>query len=65
MGQYRLLLFGDLPKLKKKKKKKIWHFEIFLTQDHMQLEISKCYFSHNFPSTFIGISLNDRKLTVK
>ncbi len=22
----------------------------FLTQDHMQLEISKCYFSHNFPS---------------
>ena len=23
-----------------------WNF--FLTQDHMQLEILKCYFSHNF-----------------
>ncbi len=22
--------------------------KFFLTQDHMQLEISKCYFSHNY-----------------
>ncbi len=30
------------------KLQKLWHFEISLTQDHMQLEITKCYFSHNF-----------------
>ncbi len=29
-------------------KQKLWHFKIFLTQDHMPLQISKCYFSHNF-----------------
>ena len=24
-------------------KNQLWHFEIFLTQDHMGLKISKCY----------------------
>ena len=49
MGQYRLLLFWAI--CQKFKKKNIWHFKIygilkfFFTQDHMQLEISKCYFS--------------------
>ncbi len=32
----------------RKAKGKLWYFEIFLTHDHMQVEISKCYFSHNF-----------------
>ncbi len=32
----------------KKKMKKIWHFEISLPQDHLQLKFSKCHFSHNF-----------------
>ena len=34
--------------LDRRAKEKLWHFEFFLTQDHMQLEISRCYFSHNF-----------------
>ncbi len=39
----------------------IWKF--FLTQDHMQLEISKCYFSHNFhcsPSKLYNIAYPDK-----
>ncbi len=44
MGLYRLLLVLAICQ----KLKKIWHFEFFLTQDHMPLEISKCYFSKNF-----------------
>ena len=42
-GQYRQLCFGDLLKIKNN-----GTLKFFLTQDHMQLEISKCYFSHNF-----------------
>ncbi len=34
-GQYRILLFGDLPQIKKK----YGIFKCFLTQDDMQLEI--------------------------
>ena len=45
MGQYRLFtVLLICPKLKKK-----YGFLIFfLTHDHIQLQISNCYFSHNF-----------------
>ena len=44
MGLYSYYLFGDLSKMKKK----YGILTFFLTQDHMQLEISKCYFPNNF-----------------
>ena len=34
--------------LDRRANRKLWHMTFFLTQDHMQLEISRCYFSHNF-----------------
>ena len=39
-----ITFFGDLPKIKKK----YGILKYFLAQDHMQLEVSKCSFSHNF-----------------
>ncbi len=45
MGQYRVLLFWWSAK---KMKKKYGILTFLLTQDQMQLEISKCHFSHNF-----------------
>ncbi len=45
-------------------KQKLWHFEISNKEPYMQLEISKCYFSHNFhwsPSKlFDNIGYNDK-----
>ncbi len=45
---YRLSLFWRSAK----NCKKLWHFEIFLTQDHMQLEFSVS------PTIFIAVHLN-------
>ena len=43
VGKYKLLLFGDLLKLKF-----VWHFGSFGTQDHIVLEISKRYSPNGF-----------------
>ncbi len=44
MGQYWLLHFWRSAK----NEKKYGNLKFFLKQDHMHLEISDCYFSHNF-----------------
>ena len=41
---YRLLFFGDLPTITKK----YGTLNFFLTQDHIELEVSKCYFFYSF-----------------
>ncbi len=42
--EYRLLLFGSLPQIKKN----YGALNFFLTQDYMGVEISKCYSSYSF-----------------
>ncbi len=43
MGKYRLILFGDLPRIKK------YHpLKFLLTHHHMRLKISQHYFSYSF-----------------